>query len=104
LRRALGQFDGNGQGLTLAVPLYEPVKFEPQPPVSESECLRAIRAMTGQAYWITLLSKTAGIRFRDTVHGALAGTSQESTLLSLRMTWTTGTTFTRAPASGYGSP
>jgi hypothetical protein len=54
-------------------------------------------------YWIALLSGGPGMRIRDTVHGGVAELSQETTLKRLPTTWTTSTTFTRAPASAYGS-
>jgi YVTN family beta-propeller protein len=60
--------------------------------------------VAGQTYWIALLSRGQTMRIRDTQHGGAAELSQSTTLTSMPATWTTGSTFNRAPASAYGSP
>jgi hypothetical protein len=62
-----------------------------------------VPVVASQTYWIALQSGGQGMRIRDTAQGGVAELSQETALKSLPKTWTTGTTFTRAPASAYGA-
>ena len=59
----------------------------------------------GASYWITLLSPSGTINFRDRCCGA--GTPSESssqrTLTTLPSSWTTGKTYKDGPLSAYGS-
>jgi hypothetical protein len=109
--------DGTNQARHVAVGLYADSGTQhpgalltshfltnPVPGQWSTVAVAPVTVVAGQTYWIALLSGDREMRIRDTANGGVAERSQETTLTSLPTTWTTGTTFTRAPASAYGSP
>jgi phosphatidate phosphatase APP1 len=59
----------------------------------------------GTVYWIAVLGPSGGgtAQFRDTAVGGKSETSAQSNLTTLPATWTTGSAYTNAPMSAYGS-
>ena len=64
----------------------------------------AVSITSSTTYWIGILGTTSGtVAFRDRAHGACKSeTSSQQNLTAFPATWTTGTSYTDCPISGYG--
>ena len=67
--------------------------------------LPGVPVMAGASYWITLLSPSGTLNFRDRCcgGGSASESSSQRTLTTLPSSWTTGKTYKDGPLSAYGS-
>ena len=67
--------------------------------------LPATKVNAGTTYWITILSPSGMLKFRDKVGSTArpSETSSATTLTTLPTAWTTGTVSSNGPLSAYGA-